>query len=114
SQNVTDMEAGAHATVAQVEQTTDEQEQLSVNVTSRPRFRHGDVEAGFREADVVLEETYRTGIVHQSYMEPQTVAAAPDALGNLTVWASTQGLFDARSEVAAALGMQEHQVRVVA
>ncbi len=112
--NVTDVDAGAHAAVAHVEEATDEQEDLSVNVTARPHFKFGDVEAGFREADVVLEETYRTSIVHQSYMEPQTVAAAPDALGNVTVWASTQSLFDARAEVAAALGLAEHQVRVVA
>jgi CO/xanthine dehydrogenase Mo-binding subunit len=107
-------EAGMHAAVAQSEDAAADQEELSVNVASHPRFRQGNVEEGFKEADVVLEETYRTSIVHQSYLEPQAVAAAMDALGNITVWASTQAMFYARSEVAAALGLPEHRVRVVA
>ncbi len=114
SRDTADAEAGMHATVAQSQDSSVEQEALSVNVASRPRFKRGDVEAGFREADVVLEETYYTSMVHQSYIEPQTVAAAVDPLGNVTVWASTQAMFYARSEVAKALQLPEHQVRVVA
>ena len=114
SRETADAEAGMHAAVAQSEDAEAEQEDLSVNVVSHPRFKRGDVEAGFREADVVLEQTYYTSMVHQSYIEPQTVAAAMDPLGNVTVWASTQAMFYARSEVAAALNMPEHQIKVVA
>jgi CO/xanthine dehydrogenase Mo-binding subunit len=114
SHDVADAEAGMHAAVAASEDADAEKEDLSVNVASHPRFKRGDVEAGFAEADVVLEQTYYTSVVHQSYMEPQTVAAAVDPLGNVTVWAATQAMFYARSEVAAALSMPEHQVKVVA
>ncbi len=114
SRETADAEAGMHAAVAQSEEAETEQEDLSVNVASHPRFKRGDVEAGFREADVVLEETYYTSMVHQSYIEPQTVAAAVDPLGNVTVWAATQAMFFARSEVAAALNLPEHQIKVVA
>jgi CO/xanthine dehydrogenase Mo-binding subunit len=114
SHEAADAEAGMHAAVAQSEEAAAEKEDLSVNVASHPRFKRGDVEEGFREADVVLEETYYTSMVHQSYIEPQTVAAAVDPLGNVTVWAATQAMFYARSEVAAALKLPEHQVKVVA
>lgn len=114
SHDIADAEAGMHAAVAQSEAATAEKEDLSVNVASHPRFRVGNIEQGFQEADVVLEKTYRTSIVHQSYLEPQTVAAATDVLGNVTVWASTQAMFYARSEVAAALNLPEHRVRVTA
>lgn len=114
SHDTADAEAGMHAAVAQSEETPAEKEDLSVNVASRPRFRVGNVEQGFQEADVVLEETYRTSMVHQSYLEPQSVAASVDGQGNVTVWASTQAMFYARSEVAAALGLPEHKVRVTA
>ena len=52
-------------------------------------------------------------MVHQGYLEPQAAVADVDALGRVTVWTSTQALFFARGEVAEALGLPEHRVRVV-
>src|SRR4029079_10678954 len=40
------------------------------NVTKVVRFAKGDVEAGFKEADVVIERRYTTQPVHQAYIEP--------------------------------------------
>src|SRR5579859_448903 len=113
SREVDDVDQGAHAAVAQSEDVG-EREELSVNVPAHPHIKRGNVEEGFREADVVLEETYRTSMVHQSYMETQAAAASIDPLGNITIWASTQAMFEARSEVAAALDLPEHQIRMVA
>lgn len=84
------------------------------NVANAVRFRRGDITRGFDEADFVVERRYTTSTVHQGYLEPQAVVAEVDAWGRLTVWASTQALFHARGEVAAALGLPEHRVRVVA
>jgi CO/xanthine dehydrogenase Mo-binding subunit len=84
------------------------------NVASTVRFTRGDVAQGLREAAVVVERRYTTSMVHQGYLEPQAVVADVDALGRVTVWSSTQALFYARSEVAAALGQPEHRVRVIA
>lgn len=89
-------------------------EKTSANVASTIRFARGDVDAALRASDVVIERTYRTSIVHQGYLEPRATLAAVDALGQVTVWTSVQALFFARSEVASALGVPEHQVRVVA
>jgi CO/xanthine dehydrogenase Mo-binding subunit len=84
------------------------------NVASTVRFTRGDVDAALAASDVVIERTYRTSIVHQGYLEPRAAVAAMDAVGQVTVWTSVQALFFARSEVAAALGLPEHRVRVVA
>jgi CO/xanthine dehydrogenase Mo-binding subunit len=84
--------------------------QESENVGSRTHFERGDVEAGFRDADVVIEREFRTSWVHQGYMEPQSCSAMVDPLGNVTVYASTQALFHTRSQVAQALGLADHQV----
>src|SRR3990172_12041652 len=89
-------------------------EALGPNIASTQHFTRGDVAKGFAEADVVIERTYRTSIVHQGYLEPRAALAQVDALGNVTVWTTTQALFYTRSEVAEALGLPEHQVRVVA
>src|SRR5439155_503259 len=65
-------------------------------------------------ADDEIERTYTTGRLHQAYMEPHATIAAPDSgAGTVTVYTSTQGQFYVRSETADALGIAQHQVRVV-
>jgi CO/xanthine dehydrogenase Mo-binding subunit len=103
---------GEHATVPQEGVEVDE-EKRSQNVSQTPPLRMGDIEAGLREADVVVEYSYRTHPVHQSYMEPQSVIVAPSPSGHhLVIWPSTQGMFNVRSAVAQALKMPERQIRV--
>ena len=103
---------GEHATVPQ-DGAEVEEEKRSRNVSQAPPIRMGDIEAGLREAEVVVECSYRTHPVHQSYMEPQSVTVAPSPSGHhLVIWPSTQGLFNVRSAVASALKMPERQIRV--
>jgi CO/xanthine dehydrogenase Mo-binding subunit len=103
---------GEHATVPQ-DGAEVEEEERSRNVSQAPPMRIGDIEAGLREAEVVVECSYRTHPVHQSYMEPQSVTVAPSPSGHhLVIWPSTQGLFNVRSAVASALKMPERQIRV--
>jgi CO/xanthine dehydrogenase Mo-binding subunit len=103
---------GEPAAVPQ-ERAAVEEEERSQNVSQTPPLRMGDIEAGLREAEVVVECRYRTHPVHQSYMEPQSVTVAPSPSGHqLVIWPSTQGLFNVRSAVARALKMPERQIRV--
>ncbi len=104
---------GAHAAVSESEVAEEEQEQLSENVTDRAHMHGGDIEAGWREAEVVIERTYTTSIVHQGYIEPQTTTALPASGAQpLTLWASSQGMMGLRTEVAEILDLAERQVRV--
>src|SRR5262249_61276612 len=48
------------------------------NVCHRFRLRHGDVEAGFAEADVVVEETFRVAGAQHCHMEPHAAVAEWD------------------------------------
>jgi CO/xanthine dehydrogenase Mo-binding subunit len=78
-----------------------------------PPITMGDIEAGLREAEVMVECSYHTHPVHQSYMEPQSVTVTSSSAGNhLVVWPSTQGMFNVRSAVASALNIAERQIRV--
>ncbi|MHB8621071.1 MAG: xanthine dehydrogenase family protein molybdopterin-binding subunit, partial [Chloroflexota bacterium] len=45
------------------------------NVAGHLRFELGSVADGFARADVVVEHEYRTTMVHQGYIEPQTATA---------------------------------------
>ncbi len=104
---------GAHAAVSEEEEEEAEPEELSENVSDKAHVHVGDIEAGWREAEAVVERTYRTSFVHQSYLEPQSIIVAPDPSGrHLTIWASSQAMFGVRSDVAEALDLPERQVRV--
>ena len=83
------------------------------NVSFHIQFKDGDLDAGFAEAETVIEREYTTQSVHQGYIEPHasTVWSAPD--GQITVWTSTQGPFSIRSETALILGIPESRVKVI-
>ncbi len=100
---------------AQTEKTDEKKNEKLNNVHGQTHQARGDVDAGFAEADLIVERTYRTNMVHQSYMEPHACIAEPDRYGrSLTVYTSTQGKFVVRDEVSKALSMPASRVKVVA
>ena len=74
----------------------------------------GDIEQGFRDADVVVERTFKTPMVHQGYIEPHACTANYTETGKATVWCCTQGHFGVRSQTAGILGMELHNLKVIA
>lgn len=75
--------------------------------------KRGDVEAGFAEADFILEGIYEGGRPTPAYMEPNVCTCNWDGNGNLTVWISTQTAFMVRGIMAEVLGLPLHKVRVL-
>ncbi len=82
------------------------------NILHRIELSRGDVEAGFREADHVFEDTFRTRRVHHCYLEPHGCVAKVEA-GKITVWTSTQRVFIVRAMLAEIFGVPEASVRVI-
>jgi carbon-monoxide dehydrogenase large subunit len=75
----------------------------------------GDVTHGFAQAHAIVEAALNVPRVAAMPIEPRGIVAQPDAPdGRLTVWASTQVPFAVRAAIAAALGLAEEQVRVIA
>ena len=103
-------EALAHSAVAIAKSDTPAK---AVNISQQARLQRGDPAKGFAESDHILEKTYRVPMVHQGYLEPHAVLAEWDRNGLLTLWASTQGSFNTRSEVADVLGIPENPIRVI-
>jgi CO/xanthine dehydrogenase Mo-binding subunit len=87
---------------------------FSKNVMHRYEYGHGDVEAGLREADLVIERRFRTAATHQGYIEPHACVASvsPDGYGEL--WVCTQGHYMVRNTCAGLLGMDIGDLRVTA
>ena len=82
------------------------------NVAKRVHFSLGDVEAGFRAAQVVLERRYTTKPVHQAYIEPHACVASAGADGQCQIWCSSQGQFMVRAYCAKLLGLPISSIRV--
>ena len=72
----------------------------------------GDVENGFAAADVIIEREYRTPTALHTALEPHG-AVAEWSGDSVTVWESTQGIFNTRADLAAAFGLKLTQVRVI-
>ena len=83
------------------------------NVAGHFEFRLGDVDAGFQEADVVVERKFRTKRVHQGYIEPHASTVMWGTDGYVTVWTSTQQLFRVRDDTSKMLGIPTSRVKVI-
>jgi xanthine dehydrogenase molybdenum-binding subunit len=83
------------------------------NISKHLHFEIGDVAKGFAEADVVIEREFKTASVHQGYIEPHVATALWNKDGHLTIWASTQGSFTCRQQVAELMEMPVSKVKVI-
>ena len=83
------------------------------NRVGPPRsYERGDVAQGLAEADVVLEESYRTECEIHTPMELHGCVAAWEA-DRLTIWESTQGVYAVQQNVADTLNLPLSKVRVI-
>jgi xanthine dehydrogenase YagR molybdenum-binding subunit len=76
------------------------------------RSNRGDVEKGFAEAAVTIQETYSVPVHTHSPLETHGVIAKWEG-DHLTVWASTQGVLTVRDGMAEALGVDRKNVTVI-
>jgi xanthine dehydrogenase YagR molybdenum-binding subunit len=76
------------------------------------KYERGDVQKGFAQADVVLEEAYRTECEVHTPMELHGCVANWDG-NHLTIWESTQGVYAVQAGVAKVLGLPLSKVRVI-
>ncbi|MDP2646161.1 MAG: xanthine dehydrogenase family protein molybdopterin-binding subunit [Desulfobacterales bacterium] len=82
------------------------------NVSVQIKRQWGNLEEGFAQSDLVMEDTFTTQSVVHCSLEPHA-ALAEYAGGQLTLWSTTQGPFYIRKDLAQALGMPEGDLRVI-
>jgi len=84
------------------------------NVATRLEYKMGDIEAGFKDADVVVEREFYTPTAHQGYIEPHACTVRFEKDGQSMIWCSTQGHFDVRASTAKLLAMDLGKLKVIA
>ena len=83
------------------------------NLLKHIKVRKGDVQAGFTEADVILEHTFHTAATDHAFLEPECSVARPTGDGRMEIYVGSQIPYADRSQVARALGWEEERVRVI-
>src|SRR6266571_2444620 len=84
------------------------------NIAKRVEIKQGDVEAGFKKADLVIEREFKTAPVHQGYIEPHAALASVSEDGSTELWTTTQGHYIVRAHCARLLGLDIGKIRVTA
>lgn len=90
------------------------------NLLKHIQVRHGNVEAGFAAADVIVERTYRTPMTEHAFLEPECSIGVPAGWNDprfgyhdkLTVYVGSQIPYADRDQVARCLGLPKEAVRV--
>jgi 4-hydroxybenzoyl-CoA reductase subunit alpha len=83
------------------------------NISARLGWELGDTEKGFRESDFVRQDTFYTQTVNHCPLEPHACVASFESPNNLTIWASTQGVFYLRNQLSRVLGLPIENIRVL-
>ena len=91
----------------------DDDDTKGSNIANHFEFRLGDVEQGFKEAEIIVEKETETVPVHQGYIEPHAGTAQWGADGKLTIWSSSQGQFTVRDHTARFMGIPVADVKAI-
>lgn len=104
---VTDMEAALRPDAPLVHP------EVGSNRCLETSYEHGDADAAFARADVVVRRTVRIPRVIPAAMETRAVLAQPGPRDDFVLWTTTQVPHILRRLVVGTVGIAEHQLRVV-
>ncbi|WP_456400714.1 xanthine dehydrogenase family protein molybdopterin-binding subunit [Mesoaciditoga sp.] len=83
------------------------------NILTSKKIRKGNVENGFFESDLVIEDDFYAHYQEQAYLEPQGILTLYDNNYGLTVYGSMQCPYYVQEMVPRVLGMPMNEVRVI-
>jgi CO/xanthine dehydrogenase Mo-binding subunit len=83
------------------------------NVFVHYRIRHGDIEAAFAQADVVIEDIYQTPVQEHAFLQPEAGVSYIDEAGRVTVMVAGQWTHEDQEQIAHSLGLPLEQIRVI-
>jgi CO/xanthine dehydrogenase Mo-binding subunit len=84
-------------------------EKLS-NVFAYLRWGKGNIEEGFKQADVIVENTYTTQVTHQSYIEPHACVVKADPSGGAEIWSCSKTPFAVRGQLSNCIGVAKEKL----
>ncbi len=83
------------------------------NVAKHLKVRKGNVEEGFKQADLIVEGTYKTPFQDPIPLEPEAGFVIPEPDGSVTCVGSIQSPYHVQTGIAKILSLRPEQVRVI-
>ncbi len=83
------------------------------NVLQKYQIRKGNMDKGWAEADLILEDTYHLPYQEHAFLQPEAGVGYIDDKGRVTVEISGQWAHEDREQVAHSLGLPEEKVRII-
>ena len=83
------------------------------NVLASSEISTGDVEKGWAESDLIVENVYETQAQYHAYLEPVAAIAQVEPEGKVTVWSSTQSVFRTQANISDSLGLPRSRIRAI-
>ncbi len=90
----------------------DEEIKIKNNVAAEREIIEGDMERGFKDADVIVENEFRTGRIYHAQMEMKSVVCQPEPDGGITVWTTTQTIHNVRQLLGQLFNIPLNKVNV--
>ena len=84
-------------------------EKLS-NVFAYLKWGKGNIEEGFKQADLIIENIFTTQVTHQSYLEPHACVVKADASGSAEIWSCSKTPFAVRGQLANCIGIAKEKL----
>jgi CO/xanthine dehydrogenase Mo-binding subunit len=81
------------------------------NIVARWKIRKGDMESGFEQADLIVENTFQVPYQEHAYLEPEAGVAWTDERGVITIRVSTQVIEHFRT-IARAVGVRQNKIHI--
>ncbi len=83
------------------------------NIAGTMEHKKGNIDDGFKEADIIIEKEFETAAVHQGYLETHAclVSVSPD--DKTTIWSSSQGQFMVRAMTSFITGIPQSDIRAI-
>jgi len=83
------------------------------NLSAETHIRFGDIEQGFKEADIIREDTFDTQYIMHGFIEPPAAVGLWDHSGKATLWAAKQSPYITYRHVARGLGIPLSKLRII-
>lgn len=83
------------------------------NIAKETALKRGDVEKGFAQSDVIIEESFSTKPEEHAWIEVDGALASYDEEGFLTIYAPNQSPFEDLAQLSVVLGMDKEDLRIV-
>lgn len=87
-------------------------EEQGSNIVNHHKVRRGDMERGWAESALIIEQDFQTQFIEHAYLEPESAVCLPRPDGVMEVYGSMQHPFSTRRFVATLLGVKLSEVEV--